>query len=195
MSVKGCVESKIQGWLSPDVAKAMQCLIREVKPDVMVEIGVFYGKSLINAAIVLRENGKGMIYGIDPWRMQTAIENMGTNENYGFWGGIDLEVVHRDCVRSVWENELENVVLIRAPSERCHQLFQPESVDILYVDGGHSEPQSCLDVTNYLPKVRSGGYVWMDDCDWMSTQKAIQMLEAKCELIADFGHSCLYQKT
>ena len=56
--------SEKSGWLSPDVAKAMQCLIREVKPEVMVEIGVFAGKSLINAALVLQELGKGMIYGI-----------------------------------------------------------------------------------------------------------------------------------
>jgi predicted O-methyltransferase YrrM len=188
------VSDKIQGWLSPDVAKAMQCLIREVKPDVMIEIGVFAGKSLINAATVLQENGKGMIYGIDPWNMDIALKNMGTGENVGFWNAIDLDSVHAECAQAIRENALENVVLIRAPSERVHQLFQPESVEILYIDGGHSTPQSCADVTNYLPKVKRGGWVWLDDTDWVSVQKAERMVSEECELTADFGHACLYHK-
>lgn len=185
---------KIQGWLSPKVAAAMQCLIREVKPDVMIEIGVFAGLSLINAALTLQELGKGLIYGIDPWNMDIALNNMGTGENVGFWNAIDLDSVHAECAQSIRENDLSNVVLIRSPSERCHQLFARESVDILYIDGGHSQPQSCADVTNYLPKVKKGGYVWMDDTDWLSVQKAERMVRKECELTADFGHACLYQK-
>lgn len=186
--------SEIKGWLSPDVAKAMQCLIRETKPEVMIEIGVFAGKSLLTAAAALRENGRGTIYGIDPWRMDTALNNMGTGENVGFWNDINLDDVHRDCVHEVWRQQLDNVILIRAPSEHCHQLFQPNSVDILYIDGGHSEPQSCSDVVNYVPKVKRGGYVWLDDTDWISVQKAEQLVHGVCNLVADFGHSCLYIK-
>jgi cephalosporin hydroxylase len=170
----------------------MQCLIREVKPEVMVEIGVFAGLSLINAATVLQENRKGMIYGIDPWNMDIALKNMGTGENVGFWNAIDLDKVHTECAAAV--RAFENVVLIRAPSERVHQLFQPESVEILYIDGGHSTPQSCSDVTNYLPKVKRGGYVWLDDTDWVSVQKAERMVSEKCNMVADFGHACLYEK-
>jgi cephalosporin hydroxylase len=188
------VSDKIQGWLSPEVATAMQCLIREVKPDVMIEIGVFAGLSLINAARAMKELGKGIIYGIDPWSMDTALNNMGSGEHVGFWSDINLDDVHKDCVHSVAENKLDNVVLIRAPSERCHQLFRPGSVDILYIDGGHSVPQSCSDVVNYLPKVKRGGYIWLDDTDWVSVQKAERMIRDACELTADFGHACLYKK-
>jgi predicted O-methyltransferase YrrM len=172
----------------------MASLVRETKPDVMVEIGVFAGKSLIVCAQALRANGKGVIYGIDPWSMDLALKNMGTGENPSFWSGVDLNEVHNGCAQAIREKGLENVVLIRAPSERCHQLFQAQSVDVLYVDGGHSEPQSCLDVVNYLPKVKSGGFVWIDDADWFSTQKAIRLLENECEMVKDFGYSCLYRK-
>ena len=188
------MSDKIPGWLSPDVATAMQCLIRETKPKVMVEIGVFAGKSLINSALALRETGKGILYGIDPWSMDLALSNMGTGENVGFWNDIDLDRIHTECVHHIADEKLENVVLIRAPSERCHQLFKPKSIDILYIDGGHSVPQSCSDVTNYLPKVRTGGYVWLDDTDWMSVQQAERMLAEQSEMVADFGHSCLYKK-
>lgn len=39
----------------------------------------------------------------------------------------------------------------------------PEPLDLLYVDGGHDEATVYSDITNYVPKVRRGGYVVFDD--------------------------------
>lgn len=184
------------GWLTPEIAKAMRDLIWMTKPDVMVEIGVFAGKSLVNAAQQLKENGRGVIYGIDPWRKEISVASMGTGETEEFWGGIDLDAVHYDCMRAIWDRALEEyAVVIRSASQHCDRLFRDRSIDILYIDGGHSERASVMDVSLYVPKVKKLGHIWFDDADWPSTRRAVEMLKDSCELVKDYGNAHLYKKS
>jgi cephalosporin hydroxylase len=174
----------------------MRNLIWKVKPDVCVEIGVFAGKSLINTALALKENGHGVVYGIDPWRKETALEgNVPEMEDPAYWDSIDLDAVHWDCMRAIWQHEVEkHAVVIRASSNDCHQLFWMRTVDILYIDGGHTEAASTLDVMNYIGKVKAGGHVWMDDTNYETLKSAIELVERQCVMVKDFGHSRLYKK-
>jgi predicted O-methyltransferase YrrM len=186
---------EIIGWLTPEVGAAMRNLIWKVKPDVCVEIGVFAGKSLLNTALALKENGKGIVYGIDPWRMETAIA--GSSPEEFDWEGskIDLDAVHWDCMRAIWQHEVDDhVVIIRATSSQARHLFPEASIDVLYIDGGHSAIASSLDATVYLPKVRLGGHIWMDDTNYESLQAAVGIVSAECQLVRDFGHCQLYVK-
>ena len=196
---------EIIGWLTPEVGAAMRNLIWKVKPDVCVEIGVFAGKSLINTALALKENGKGIVYGIDPWRKEVAIAAIAGNESVEYWDTIVLDAVHYDCMRAIWQNVLdEYAVVIRATSRDARFLFglgrkpgwqEPyHCIDILYIDGGHSEESSTLDASIYLQKVRSGGHIWMDDTNYDSLKKAISIVEEQCQLVKDFGHCRLYRK-
>lgn len=187
--------TEIQGWLDPEVAAAMRQLILKTTPNVVVEIGVYAGKSLINSALALKENGHGVIYGIDPWRTKTAVRDMAPEENVSFWANTDLNDVHTACMCAIWEHEVEDqVVIIRATSMMARHLFEPQSVDILYIDGGHSESASCHDVAAYLPKVRHRGHIWMDDTDYTSLQKAVSMVSEQSKLVRDFGRAQLYKK-
>lgn len=171
----------------------MRNLIWKVKPDVCVEIGVFAGKSLINTALALKENGKGIVYGIDPWRLETAIA--GSSPDEFDWNNVDLDAVHYDCVRAIWQHDLEKyAVLIRSASQHCWRLFERHTVDILYIDGGHSEESSCSDTINYAHTVRPGGHLWLDDTNYESLQKAIRLIEPCFVLVKDFGHCRLYRK-
>lgn len=170
-------------------------LVLETKPDICVEIGVFAGRSLLAQAFGLRENGKGKIYGIDYWKLDTAIE--GENHlNKEWWTKkLDLELMHRLTMQAIWGHHLDSIAtIIRAPSQHVHHLFP--QIDILNIDGCHSEVASCRDVENYVPRVKSGGYIYMDDCDWPSTQKAQQLIEAQCKTVkvSPDGHYKLYQK-
>lgn len=189
---------EIIGWLTAEVGAAMRNLIWKVKPDVCVEIGVFAGKSLINTALALRENGKGIVYGIDPWRTEVALAGISSDDKKDapeYWAHLDLDAVHYDCMRAIWQHDLDDyAVVIRTTSEYAVDLFAPESIDILYIDGGHSAEASTTDVALYLVCVRKQGFIWIDDTDYESLKKAIEMLERECRLIRDFGHCRLYQK-
>ncbi|MBI2810794.1 MAG: class I SAM-dependent methyltransferase [Candidatus Melainabacteria bacterium] len=50
--------------------------IFELKPERVVEIGVFGGKSLVPMACALRANQKGRIYGIDPWDNKESVRGL-----------------------------------------------------------------------------------------------------------------------
>ena len=184
---------EISGWLTPEVGAAMRNLIQKTHPGVCVEIGVFAGKSLINTALALKENAKGTVYGIDPWRLDIAIA--GSSPDEFDWTKIDMDAVHYDCMRAIWERHLDNVVIIRATSKQAIKLFWPLSIDILYIDGGHSEESSVLDVMLYMPKVKRDGHIWIDDTNYDSLRTAINLLEEQCQLIKDFGHCRLYQRS
>lgn len=173
----------------------MRNLIWKVKPHVCVEIGVFAGKSLINTALALKENGHGIVYGIDPWRKEDALAGIAPNESREYWDTIDLDAVHYDCMRAIWQHGLEEyAVIIRSPSRYACQIFDKLPIDILYVDGGHSEEASTSDVLSYVPSVKDGGYIWMDDTNYDSLKGAIDIVQSWCDLIKDFGHCRLYRK-
>ncbi len=174
----------------------MRNLIWKVKPSVCVEIGVFAGKSLINTALALKENQQGVVYGIDPWRKDVAIAATElAEEDPEFWAKIDLDAVHYDCMRAIWQHEVEEyAVVIRAMSRDAWSLFPIASVDILYIDGGHTEKASCDDAEWYLPCVKINGHIWMDDTNYDSLKKAIELVERECVLVKDFGHCRLYRK-
>jgi predicted O-methyltransferase YrrM len=182
-------------WLDLNRAYEMAALILETKPEVVVELGSFKGQSLITQAFALRENNKGKIYGIDPWKVEAAIEGSNDPENNEWWSSkIDLNQVHQDCMEQVWAHRLDPwVVVIRAASQHVNQLFRCD-IDILYIDANHSEEASTRDVENYVPRVRSGGWVWFDDTDWSSTQKALKIMLNTCVLERDNGNYRLYRK-
>lgn len=182
----------MEGWLTVERAYEMYELVRSLEPKVMVEIGVFGGRSLVTQGLALKDLGHGHIYGIDPWKKETALSEVDLAQA-AWWQTIDFHKIHSACIDKIWELELdEYITVIRSASHHCHQIIP--SIDIIYIDGSHTETSSCRDVTLYLPKVKQNGYIWFDDCDWGTTQPALAMLDLKCKLVRDCGSYRLYCK-
>lgn len=191
-----------EGWTQVDKALEMAQLILDTGADACLEIGVFAGGSLIPQALALREQGHGMIVGVDPWRKEAALA--GENEaNREWWSTkVDLEQMHRLTMEAIWRYHLEShIVIVRAASSEFANILSPHffgsldlTLDIANIDGNHSEEASCRDVALWLPDVAHGGYVWFDDADWPSTQKAVSRIDQQCELVRDHGTYRLYQK-
>lgn len=190
-----------EGWCRVERALEMAELIVETKPVCVVEIGVFAGGSLVPQALALKENGFGRIYGIDPWSREAAIEQVFTDGKItsdaetvaaAWWAEVDLEKMHQLCLQGIWRYCLEEyAVVIRARSEHCPELFT--AIDICYIDGSHSEEASCRDVNLYGSKVKSGGFIWIDDANWKTVEKAIGLLEVFCTLERDHEQYQLYR--
>jgi hypothetical protein len=179
----------MEGWCSPEKALAMAELILEVRPKLVVELGVFGGRSLVPQAIALRETGQGVIIGIDPWENEAALEGVNNPADRDWWSTVDLDYIHRHCMEHIWLNELEHyIVIVRARSERCLPALGLDEIDICHIDGNHSELASCRDVADWVPRVRSGGYVWFDDSNWESTQKAVEMMLRYAVPLTEIGN-------
>jgi hypothetical protein len=183
---------QLQGWCTPQKAFAEAALITDNKLMVAVEIGVFGGSSLLPKALAMRETG-GRVYGIDPWHVVACEDDDNGKANNEWWAKVDLNAIHNGCVAKLWELGLnDRAVLIRGQSQDCHGLFG--AIDLLEIDGNHSETASCRDVELYLPKVRKGGYIVFDDYDWVSTRKAAEMIERECDTVMPGGGKFMIYK-
>ncbi len=173
----------MEGWTSPERGCEMAQCILETKAQICVDIGVFGARSTIAMGFAARELNSSRVYGIDNWNPASAEDNDDRKEGVEWWQKqSNLETIHQLAMRSIWDHRLEPwVTIIRAKSEHVHQLFP--TIDFLNIDGGHSESNSCRDVNLYLPKVRRGSYVLMDDTSWPSTQSALKLIEEQCELV------------
>lgn len=188
----------LEGWCSAEKARAMVELILEHRPAVSVEIGVFGGKSLVAQALAHKHIEHGHVYGIDPWTAGDALHGVQEKENIDWWRNLDYERIYRGCLEAVLHYDVNKYcTIVRTTSDRACPMF--DYIDILHIDGNHSEEASTLDVFLYLPKVRIGGFVWFDDVDWFSTKNAVRLVEERCEQIREIksekGGVCrLYKK-
>ena len=76
----------LTGWCSKDKGGVLFDLVIKSRPKVVVEIGVFGGKSVIPMAVGLKANGRGMIYGIDPWDTDASTMWLEEETNKKWWG-------------------------------------------------------------------------------------------------------------
>lgn len=191
----------IQGWCSADKAKKFAEIIVATKPDLCVEIGVFGGSSLIPQALALKQNNKGIIIGIDPWKTEDALEEMIHEDHREWWAKLNIEDVFKHATENLTKFKVANFCkLIRDKAENVVNQFADESIDVLHIDGNHSEVLSYKDATLYLPKVKIGGYIFFDDIWWtevgnhVTTRKAIGHLLNYCERIDLVNNDCMIMR-
>jgi predicted O-methyltransferase YrrM len=184
--------SRLDGWCSEKKARALCAIVAFARPNTCVEIGVFGGKSLFAIASVCYEYG-GSVHGVDPWLKDEALVAVQEAENREWWSRIDLNVVYGKCVAALNSFGLQACChLHRMTSEKAAPLF--ERVDLLHIDGNHSETQSTLDVKLWLPKVPSGGIVVFDDVDWPTTATARSMVEQECDRLVQVDNCAFFLK-
>lgn len=190
----------LHGWCSKEKAANFIDLVVKVKPKICVEIGVFGGASVYPVVSALKFLNNGIIYAIDPWDKIECIKYYDPVEdqaNLDWWGKVNLPFIYGAFVMMLKGHELENYcTIMKTPSETAVESFAPSSIDILYIDGNHCEPASTQDVLLYLPKVRSGGYIWMNDALWATTQEAVGLLLDSCNVVKtiDNGNCILFKK-
>lgn len=166
----------------------MADLILKEKPNVVVEIGVFGGQSLIPMAMALKMNGAGRIYGIDPYNLAVIKGQMSEMDDKEGWLKQDMGMVLTDTFRWLKELELQDyATLILCQSQNCSTLFPLNSIDILHIDGAHTEEGVMLDVNLYAKRVRPNGYIWMDDTHFPSLKPALSELSHFCDMVDDWG--------
>ena|ERR1035437_7628520 len=187
----------IGGWCGLNKTNWLIDCIIEKKPQVCVEIGVFYGSSLIVQALSLHHNKKGKVFGIDPWDKDAALEEMKSEENRKWWGNLNYDDIYQSCQKTIIKHQIQDYCeLIRKKSEDAVRQFQDGSVNLLHWDGNHSEELSYRDATLWLPKMKQGGYIFFNDIFWtdgdenVTTRKSILYLIEYCQRI-DVVDNCM----
>ena len=191
----------VDGWCSVEKAKRLISLITGLVPELCVEIGVFGGSSLLPQALALQQNKKGLIVGIDPWTSEAALEEMSNQTNQEWWEKIDYEQIYNKLVGYIKNLHLEDYVdLVRDKSENVYESFKDESIDILHIDGNHCESMAFKDVINFFPKVKTNGFIFYDDINWVeepekiSTKMGLDYLLPRCIQVDVIGDCMILKK-
>lgn len=183
----------MHGWCTPEKASAMYELIERERPVLVVEIGVFGGKSLVPQALALKANQRGIIYGIDPWTAEACLEGTNDPANDEWWkNAVNYDEMYLKCQHELAKHGLgRHAALMRCKSQDAACRFN--NIDVLHIDGNHSEEVSCRDVEMWLPRMKQGGYVWVDDCDWSTTQRAQALVLEKADHYGQTGSCKLFK--
>ena len=186
------LSSSVFGWCSDEKASAFAELVLEVHPDVCVEIGVFGGRSLLPVAAALKALGKGIVIGIDPWDNEIATQYSDPIldfSDHNYWNQVDFKGLYPPYAKLLREHKLNDYVITFVSSAEAAAPHIP-LIDILYVDGSLTEQASIQDVSLYLPLVRSGGYIWINNATFDDRQPAIEMLEDTCDFVKTIEAGC-----
>lgn len=174
----------MQGWCSLSKALKLSESIIAIEPEIVVEIGIFGGRSLIPMAMTLQHLGKGVIYGVEAWNPGAATSFTTNSENDNWWKEIDFSAIKSGFLKKVVECELASFArIVEIDAARAHSVF--DVIDFLHIDGGHSAPAALLDVAHFLPKLRTGGILVFDDINWETTRIAVEVVETQCDTIEE----------
>lgn len=145
-----------------------------IAPDfVMAEIGVYRG-----VATALFSEYARKVYAIDSWV---------TNENYHELGKDLLE-----GAEILFDKMLAlhpNIVKLKGLSHQVCLGFGEESLDMIYIDGDHSETAFKLDMFSWLPRVKKGGVIAGHDFNMIG-----QFIDFKGEIAHYPDTSWAYEK-
>jgi Methyltransferase domain len=128
-------------------------LVAEVKPRLLVELGVDRGESYFAFCQSAAENKTGTrCFGVDTWRGDQHA------------GGYDETTFAQVTTRNR-ENYEAFSTLIRSSFDEASARFASGSIDVLHLDGLHTEAAVRHDVDAWLPKIRPGGILLLHDVD------------------------------
>ncbi|MFZ4099761.1 MAG: class I SAM-dependent methyltransferase [Chlamydiia bacterium] len=198
------VEEWLTGsWCSKERGKMLMDAVFIFQPRTTVEVGVFAGASLVPLALAVRQAKCGTVYAFDAWDPKTAAQYMEpSNPTHEWWSTLDMDSVHDQCIRSLSRWNLDDCVrVIRGASAKVSgQVAGP--IDLLHLDGDFTEKGSLEDVDTYLPKLRVGGCLVVNNAfvkigEKLTKAKCVQKILDCCELIgsADHDNALFFIKT
>lgn len=144
-------------------AHTLASLVIALRPELIVEVGVWQGASLIPMALAVRAVGRGRIVAVDAWEKLASIAGQVEEGDVKWWSGVDHDEAYATFVRALAEEGLSQFVeVVRARSD---DYVPPTGVGLFHCDGNHGE-QAVKDVQRFMPKMAGGGVIVMDDYGW-----------------------------
>ena len=126
-------------------------LVAQLKPRLLVELGTDRGESYFAFCQSAQENKTGTrCFAVDHWRGDA---HAGSYDETTF-AAVDS---HNRAHYAAFST------LLRSSFDAALDRFAPESIDLLHIDGHHTEAAARHDVESWLPKLRPGGILLMHD--------------------------------
>ena len=191
----------IGGLCTEEKGEVIKSLIENTNAKLCIEIGVYKGSSLLYFAEALQTT-RGRVIGIDPYKLDSLKNEIPNKEISNYFYDIlfkeqkTLDDIYFNLKQILENNNLGDLItLVRDKSENFYQNVKNESIDVLHIDGNHDEEYVTKDILNYLPLVKKGGYIIMDDTSWVGVINSINNhLVDKCRLVSEHSEFTVYIK-
>jgi glycosyltransferase involved in cell wall biosynthesis len=126
-------------------------LVAQLRPSLLVELGTDRGESYFAFCQSALENRTGTkCYAIDHWR---GDPHAGSYDETTFLA-VDA---HNRAHYAVFST------LLRFTFDAAAERFEPESIDLMHIDGHHTQEAVRHDLETWLPKLRPGGILLLHD--------------------------------
>lgn len=158
----------LNGWHSDD--PVFEQLIKEVRPQTIVEVGSWLGCSALHLASLLKKHGLGdsRVMCVDHWL--GSLEFWTRRDDPLRYGQLRCEwgypTAYRQFVANVLHKGHDDIIIpfpntsTTAAKWFCLADF---AADMVYIDGGHEYDDVLADMESWWPLVRSGGVMLGDD--------------------------------
>lgn len=171
----------ITGWCPVEKALDLASIIVAIRPKVIMETGVWGGRSFLPMALACEAVGQGTVIGIDPWNARASAEGY-AGQNVTWWQAQDHDRIYRDFIDNVGRLGLRTRTVIHRMKSDDAPL--PDTIDLAHLDSQHTE-QVIREVKRFGSRVRIGGFVVLDDLSW--TNEGDQPVQRAVELLTGMG--------
>lgn len=188
------VNPKLDGWCELPKAITLFNLVLASRPLVVVEVGVFGGRSAIPMMMGCKHNQRGIVHCVDPWSPDASREGQVADVDINWWGNLNHEIVYQKFVSYVDKLGLKEWCDVHRM--KSSEFNPPNRIDIFHCDGNHG-PDAVADTIKYASLVDSGGYVILDDCNWTGgyvTKSAAWLKENGFLELHPLGTGALFRK-
>jgi predicted O-methyltransferase YrrM len=188
-SVIDSVPVDVGGGSGLPKARTFAALVHKYALRTYLEIGVYRGRSLLPVAALFKQLGDGVATGVDPYSFEAAEQHdtelfpeSAAKVVSGWNRGMDWDALYAEVLARIRDfGVADHCRIIRASSAEAAASVPAGSIDLLHIDGNHDRAAVLFDVETYLPKVRAGGFVVLDDAWWPSVQDARQVVASRCK--------------
>lgn len=142
----------IPGWFDRDDVLAYRSLVKRLPPGAtVIEVGTWMGRSLANVATI---RGDVTFVGVDAF-MKTKDDLVGVRREKA--GKERLNRFYFRFLRNmIWRN-VGNVSILRMDSVKAGKLIRDDTVDLIFLDAGHTFEEVRDDILAWEGKVKAGG--------------------------------------
>ena len=158
----------LEGWFNME-KQYLELLDATPEGGTFVELGCYKGKSTSFIGVEIHKRKRDInFFAVDSF--QGATNSTDANEIKAYEGISEIEESYTYNV-SLIGNKIKTIVSL---TDEAAQYFDDSSVDVVFVDGGHSYEVVKADILAWLPKVKKGGIISGHDFNaWEGVNKAV----------------------
>lgn len=184
------LEVDVQGWGSTHTI--FEDASREVRPELLIEVGTWKGASLLHMHDLSRKYGcETCFVCVDTWTGSSE-HWLSSKDRPSLMLSGGYPTIFRQFVFNVMAHgAADDVFPLPTTSTSGAQILRQLGVvaDIVYIDGGHEEEEVAADLKHYFDLLRPGGVMFGGEYHprWPGTVRAVDRFRKTRRLKAQFA--------